>query len=180
MIFQTVELPPGQYTFSADRDGDDYYYNWLTDGTYVAAAAADQLPLTADLETEALAYSALSESQSVSFFLDSATTVSLGLIANMHDKRCVAVGKFILQYKQLIFGDGAEPVAVREPSFVAKRTLEAKGGFGCINIRVSQPQRVVVNDLSGKTLFADWVEYPARIPVRRGIYLVNGCKVLVR
>ena len=180
MIFQTVELPPGQYTFSADRDGDDYYYNWLTDGTYVAAAAADQLPLTADLETEALAYSALSESQSVSFFLDSATTVSLGLIANMHDKRCVAVGKFILQYKQLIFGDGAEPVAVREPSFVAKQTLEANGGFGCINIRVSQPQRVVVNDLSGKTLFADWVEYPARIPVRRGIYLVNGCKVLVR
>lgn len=180
MIFQTVELPPGQYTFSADRDGDDYYYNWLTDGTYVAAAAADQLPLTADLETEALAYSALSESQSVSFFLDSATTVSLGLTANMHDKKCVAVGKFILQYKQLIFGDGAEPVAVREPSFVAKQTLEAKGGFGCINIRVSQPQRVVVNDLSGKTLFADWVEYPARIPVRRGIYLVNGCKVLVR
>lgn len=180
MVFQTVELPAGQYTFTADRDGDDYYYNWLPDGTYVAAALGDQLPLTDNLKTEALAWSPLSESSSVSFFLDNTTTVSLGLIANMHDKKCVAVGKFILQFKQLILGDGDDPVAVNDPTFTADPTLEATGGLGCINIRVNKPQRVVVADLSGKTIFADWLEQPARIPVQRGVYVVNHKKILVR
>lgn len=180
MIFQTIELPAGQYTFTADRDGDTYSYNWLTDGTYVAAAVGDHLPVTADLEKGALAWSALSESQSVTFMLDTVTTVSLGLIANMSNKRCVAVGKFILQYKQLIYGEGTEPDAVCEPSFMAVQTLEARGGLGNINIRVSKPQRVVVADLSGKTIFADWLESSACIPVRRGIYIVNRTKVLVR
>ena len=180
MIFQTVTLPPGQYTFTADRDGDDYYYNWLTDGTYVAAATGEQLPLTADLEAEALDWSPLSESQSVAFFLEDTTTVSLGLIANMHDKKCVAVGKFILQYKQLIYGDGNAPDAVCEPLFMAEQSLQADGGFGCINIRVGKPQRVVITDLSGKTIFADWLDYDARIPAHRGIYIVNNQKVITR
>ena len=180
MIFQTVELPAGQYTFAADRDGDTYYYNWLTDGTYVAAAAGDQLPLTADLPTEALAWSHLSENNAVTFMLEEPTSVSLGLIANMSDKKCVAVGKFVLLYRQLILGEGAEPDAVRTPSFTASPTLDARGGLGCINVRVHKPQRVVVNDLSGKTVFADWLESDARIPVRRGIYIVNRTKVLVR
>ena len=180
MIFQTVELPAGQYTFTADRDGDTYYYNWLTDGTYVAAAVGDRLPVTDLLGSEALAWSPLSESQSVTFMLDTLTTVSLGLIANMSDKRCVAVGKFVLEYKQLIYGESTEPDAIREPSFVAEQTLEARGGLGSINIRVGKPQRVVVCDLSGKTIFADWLESSACIPARRGIYIVNRSKVLVR
>lgn len=180
MIFQTVELPAGQFTFTADRDGDDYYYNWLTDGTYVAAAAADQLPLTADLESEALAWSPLSNSQSISFFLEDTTRVSLGLIANMHDKKCVAVGKFILQYKQLILGDGAEPDGISEPSFLAEQTLQASGGLGAINIRILKPQHVTVTDLSGTIIFQDWLDTHARIPAHRGIYVVNKQKILVR
>lgn len=180
MIFQTVELPAGQYTFTADRDGDTYYYNWLTDGTYVAAAIGDQLPITANLPTEALAWSPLSENQSVTFMLEEPTTVSLGLIANMSDKKCVAVGKFILQYKQLIYGEGTEPDAICTPSFSAEPSLDVSGGLGCINIRVNKPQRVVVADLSGKTVFADWLESSARIPAHRGIYIVNRTKVLVR
>ena len=180
MVFQTVELPAGQFTFTADRDGDDYFYNWLTDGTYVAAAVGDELPVTEDLKTKALASSPLSTSTSITFFLDAPTTVSLGLIANMSDKKCVAVGKFILHYKQLVLGDGTEPDGVSEPKFMAEQSLEAKGGIGCINVSVSKPQRVVVSDLSGKTVFADWLEFPARIPVHRGIYVVNHQKVLVR
>ena len=180
MIYQTVTLPAGEYTFIADRDGDDYHYNWLTDGTYIAAAAGDELPLTADLKEQALASSPLSTNPSVTFFLEDTTTVSLGLIANMSDKKCVAVGKFILQYKQLILGDGAEPDAVNEPTMMAAKTMEARGGFGCIYIRVNKPQRVAVRDLSGKTCFADWLDADARIPLQRGIYIVNGQKVVVR
>ena len=180
MIFQTVELPAGYYTFTADRDGDTYSYNWLTEGTYVAVAAGDRLPLTAALATDALASSALSNSSSVSFMLDTATTVSLGLIANMNSKRCVAVGKFILQHKQIIYANGHEPDAILSPSYTAEQSLQATGGFGCINIKVNKPQRVVVTDLSGKTIFADWLDLNACIPARRGIYIVNKQKTLVR
>ena len=180
MIFQTIELPAGQYTFIADRDGDTYHYNWLPDGTYIAAAAGDELPLTADLKEQALAWSPLGTDPSVTFFIEDTTTVSLGLIANMTDKKCVAVGKFILQYKQLIWGDGAEPDAVNEPSLMAAKTLEARGGFGCIYIYVNKPQRVTVSDLSGKVLFQDWLELDARIPIPTGLYLVNSQKIIVR
>lgn len=180
MIFQTVELPAGEYTFTADRDGDTYYYNWLTDGTYIAAAAGEQLPLTEDLDTEALASSPLSTNQSVSFMLEEPTKVSLGLIANMTDKKCVAVGKFILRCKTLVMGDGSDYDGICQPAVTARHDLQANGGLGCINIRVDRPQRVVIADLSGKQLFADWLDYDARIPVRRGIYIVNNQKVVVR
>ncbi len=180
MIFQTVELPAGEYTFTADRDGDTYYYNWLPDGTYIAAAAGDQLPLTENLETEALASSPLSTNQSVSFMLEEPTKVSLGLIANMTDKKCVAVGKFILRCKTLVMGDGSDYDGICQPAVTARHDLQANGGLGCITIRVDRPQRVVIADLSGKQLFADWLDYDARIPVRRGIYIVNNQKVVVR
>ena len=180
MIFQTVELPAGEYSFTADRDGDTYSYNWLTEGTYIAAAVGEQLPLTESLETEALASSPLSSNQTITFMLDEPTQVSLGLIANMSNKRCVAVGKFILQCKTLVMGDGSDYDGICQPSITAKHDLQATGGLGCINIRVDKPQRVVVADLSGKQIFADWLDFNARIPVRRGIYIVNSQKVVVR
>jgi hypothetical protein len=92
----------------------------------------------------------------------------------------VAVGKFVLQYKELIYGEGTDPDAICTPTLTAEPTLEATGGLGYINIRVNKPQRVVVSDLSGKTIFADWLETSASIPVRRGIYIVNHSKVFVR
>jgi len=180
MIFQTVELPAGEYSFTADRDGDDYYYNWLTDGTYIAAAAGDQLPLTSDLQTDALAWSPLSTNQTVTFMLEEPATVSLGLIANMSDKKCVAVGQFILKCKQLVHSDGSDYDGICTPALTAKHDLQAAGGIGCINVRVDKPQRVVVSDLSGKRIFADWLDFDARIPVHRGIYIVNNQKVIVR
>ncbi|MBQ9285732.1 MAG: DUF5013 domain-containing protein [Bacteroidaceae bacterium] len=180
MIFQTVELPAGEYTFTADRDGDDYYYNWLTDGTYVAAAAGDELPVTDALATDALAWAKLSESQSIKFCLDEPTTVSLGLIANMSDKKCVAVGKFVLLQKAIIEVNGTDFDGVSEPTLRTEQSLQATGGLGCINIRVNKPQRVAVSDLSGKLVFRDWLDFDARIPAKRGIYVVNNQKVIVR
>ena len=183
MIFQTVELPEGEYTFIADRDGDDYYHNWLTDGTYVAAAAADELPLTADLEEQALAWSKLTETGAIHFTLNEPTRVSLGLIANMSDKRCVAVGKFILRQKVVIHEEGS-PIDpsddVSAPFVSAEASLQAAGGFGCIRIRVARPQHVTVSDLSGKVIFHEWLEGDASIPARKGLYVVNRQKVIVR
>lgn len=179
MCFQTVELPAGHWTFTASRDGDDYYYNWLPDNCYVAAAAADQLPVTADLANDALAYAPLNDN-TISFLLDEPTTVSLGVIANMANKQCVAIGAFELLYKPLIEISGTTPDAISEPTLIAEQTLQAKGGVGCINIIVNKPQHVAVCDLAGKSIFSDWLDYNARIPARRGVYVVNSQKVVVR
>ncbi len=182
MAYQTVELPAGAYTFIADRDGDDYYYNWLTDGTYVAAAVGDELPVTADLEMQALAWSKLSETGAISFFLDEPTKVSLGVIANMSDKKCVAIGKFVLLQKPIINEEGnvIDPTGVSEHFVSAEMTLQATGGLGCIHIAVAQPQHITVCDLSGKVFFNEWIDSNCCIPVRRGLYIVNRQKVLVR
>ncbi len=179
MCYQTVELPAGHWTFTASRDGDDYYYNWMPDNCYIAAASGDELPATADLAAEALAYAPL-DKNTISFLLEEPATVSLGVIANLKDKQCVAIGAFELLYKPLIDIDGQEPDAICAPAVRAERTLQASGGVGCINIVVAKPQHVVVSDLSGKQIFSDWLDYNARIPARRGIYVVNSQKVVVR
>ena len=98
----------------------------------------------------------------------------------MANKQCVAIGAFELLYKPLIEISGTTPDAISEPTLIAEQTLQAKGGVGCINIIVNKPQHVAVCDLAGKSIFSDWLDYNARIPARRGVYVVNSQKVVVR
>ena len=179
MIFQTVELPAGEYTFSVSRDDDTYSYNWYPEGTYIVASVGDQLTTTANLDSEALAWCELKD-MIINFTLNEPTRVSLGLLSNMSGQLCVAIGSFKLTQKVILNSDGSDYDGICQPMLLAEHSLQAAGGLGCINIRVNKPQRVVVADLSGKTIFADWLDFDARIPVRRGIYIVNRQKVMVR
>ena len=180
MVFQTVELPAGCWTFTASRDGDTYSYNWMPDNCWIAAALGNQLPLSADLQSDALAFAKLDDN-TISFQLDEASTVSLGVIANLANKQCVAIGKFELLYKPLTDISGHDIAdAISEPTLKAEPSLLAKGGLGCINVRVEKPQHVVVVDLTGKRLFSDWLDFDARIPAKRGVYVVNSQKVVVK
>jgi hypothetical protein len=179
MVFQTVELPAGFWTFTASRDGDTYSYNWMPDNCWIAAAMGDELPISAELESKALAYDKLSN-YTISFQLNEKSTVSLGVIANLANKQCVAIGKFELLYKPLTEISGHDIDGISEPSVKAEPTLMATGGIGCINIRVEKPQHVTVVDLTGKSIFSDWLDFDARIPAKRGIYVVNSQKVVVR
>ena len=179
MVFQTVELPAGFWTFTASRDGDTYSYNWMPDNCWIAAAMGDELPISAELESKALAYDKLSN-YTISFQLNEKSTVSLGVIANLANKQCVAIGKFELLYKPLTEISGHDIDGISEPSVKAEPTLMATGGLGCINIRVEKPQHVTVVDLTGKSIFSDWLDFDARIPAKRGVYVVNSQKVVVR
>jgi hypothetical protein len=95
----------------------------------------------------------------------------------------VAVGKFILRQKVVIHEEGS-PIDpsddVSAPFVSAESSLQAAGGFGCIRIRVARPQHVTVSDLSGKVIFHEWLEGDASIPARKGLYVVNRQKVIVR
>jgi len=181
MIYQTIELPAGIYQFAADRDGDTQGYNWYPEGTYIVASKGDILSTTAELESDALAYANIDD-HTIKFELEEPTQVSLGLLSNMSGQLCLAVGQFLL-YQQVITnleGNGDQPDAINDLTVNAEQTLLAGGGLGCINIRVAKPQHVVVCDLAGKVIFREWLETDARIPAKRGIYIVNRQKVMVR
>lgn len=178
-LFQTMELPAGSYVFLADREaGPDY--NWQPQDTYIVASRGETLTNTADLETEALAHSNIENS--ISWILDEPATVSLGLLSNMTGQTCVAVGSFKLYQRVLITqeANGESPSAVADLALRAEPSLQATGGLGAINIRVVTPQRVTVCDLNGKVIFRDWLDTNARIPVQRGIYIVNSQKIMVK
>ena len=96
-VFQTVTLPAGAYTFTAE------FSNWEGEPveSYLVAAAGKTLPVTDSLATKALGYTKmLSKAQtmtnSVSFILTEETEVSLGILANINGRRCVTFKQFSL------------------------------------------------------------------------------------
>ena len=96
--YQTVTLPAGAYSFTAYYDSSEGECG----NSYIAVAEGSTLPVTADLETEALAFTKMkpkasdTESNSVFFFLTKETRVSLGLILNMSGQMCMTIQKFEL------------------------------------------------------------------------------------
>ena len=184
MIYQTVELPAGVYQFAADRDGDTADYNWYPEGTFVVAGKGDILPTTELLPTDALAYANIDD-HTITFELEEPTEVSLGLLSNMSGQLCLAVGQFLLYHRVLIAkeGNGERPGdadGIEDLMVSAEQTLQAAGGMGCINIHIAEPQHVTVCDLAGKVIFHEWLETDAHIPAKRGLYVVNSQKVIVK
>ena len=184
MIYQTVELPAGIYQFAADRDGDTADYNWYPEGTYIVAGKGDILPTTEQLPTDALAYANIDD-HTITFELKEPTEVSLGLLSNMSGQLCLAVGQFLLYQRVLIAkeGNGERPGdadGIEDLMVSAEQSLQAAGGMGCIDIHVAKPQHVTVCDLAGKIIFHEWLEADARIPAKRGLYVVNSQKVIVK
>lgn len=96
-VYQTVTLPAGKYTFSAnygDFEGSCGY-------SYVVAAVGDSLPDSNNVEVEALAAQLMKDKSevngnSVSFVLSKETTVSLGLVINLIHKACCTIDNFTL------------------------------------------------------------------------------------
>jgi hypothetical protein len=62
----------------------------------------------------------------------------------------------------------------------AEPTLQAFGGLGTIRIAVSEPQEVVVVALNGAVIWQGFVVKQATIPARKGLYIVNHQKIIVR
>lgn len=175
-IYQTVTLPAGAYEFGS----------WSSSGTnpnsnYLVAAEGTGLPDYGDLATAALGYSP--SSSSCKFILKEQTPVSLGIVSNMSGQTIHTVAAFALQHSPIIeIQAGPIEVAIEtvQNELQAVPEVEAIGGFGAINITVSEPQRVDVFDLTGKLIWSSFVEKKAVVPVRKGLYIAGRQKVLVR
>ncbi len=154
MAFQTVTLPAGAYVFSANYGN----YEGEASGNYLVVAEGDELPLTADLNTAALAYKAMdskstSTENKVFFALTEPATVSLGILSNMAGQQCMSLRSFALTAMPLTKIEG---LADGIGQAVTPQDLNNGLGNGSIY------------DLSGRRI---------QIP-GKGVYIIGGKKVV--
>ncbi len=152
MVYQTVTLPAGAYVFTANFGN----YEGEASGNYLVVAGGDELPETANLNTEALAYKAMdskstSSQNKVFFALTEPTTVSLGIVANMAGQQCMSIRSFALTTLPL---------------------TQIKGLVDGID-NLDTPQSLNANiehiyDLSGRR-----IQLPGK-----GVYIIGGKKVI--
>ena len=95
-VFQTVTLPAGAYTFTANYGN----YEGESSNCYMVAAAGSRLPNTSEIK-KSIAYKAMdtkdeASSNTLVFFFTEPTTVSLGILANMAGTQCISIDSFVL------------------------------------------------------------------------------------
>ena len=153
-VFQTVELPAGAYVLTATYG--EFEGNGA--GSYLAVAAGQTLPNTADLAAQALAYTAMEAksdqypSNSLFFVLPEPTEVSLGMVVNMNGQNCATFSAFNL---------------VKYPLEQIEALPE-----GIEDITLTQEKRDgTIYDLYGRRVIR---------PERGGVYIIGGQKVMVK
>ena len=150
-VYQTVTLEPGLYTFTANFGT----YEGQAEGCYLVAAKGKGLPNTADLPNESINYldmeakSSTVTSNALLFQVAERTEVSLGIVANMSGKQCVAIRSFALNYC---------PVEVMQP---------LPDGIG--TIQGDNPLIRGIYDMNGRRVNA---------PRRGNLYIIDGNKVV--
>ena len=102
-VYQTMELTAGYYTLEVEYDKT---YEGQCGSSYVVAALGNTLPATNDL-SQSIGYTAMKEKGAASvnmidFVLMDKATVSLGLVVNMTDKKCMAIQRFTLKRSEVV------------------------------------------------------------------------------
>lgn len=96
-LWQTVLLPAGRYTFYSElSDGTD------AQGSFLVACEGTEMLTNATYAEKAIAWCSLTD-PSISFTLEKATQVSLGIIVNMSGQLCLSFKHFRLE--GMAFGD---------------------------------------------------------------------------
>lgn len=96
-VFQTVTLPAGAYTLTATYGN----YEGESSNCYMVAAAGTKLPNTSEINSRSIAYKAMetkdeTPSNTLVFFFNEPTTVSLGIVANLAGNQCLSINSFVL------------------------------------------------------------------------------------
>ena len=162
-VFQTITLPAGFYTFTAEYDAT---YEGQCGGSYLVAAEGNSLPATENIN-EAVAYTAMKQkgaatSNSVSFVLTEETTISLGLLVNMSGSLCMTMQKFTLAQSQVTVVGTTEEI----PSHIEVNTID-----------IAPTTIKGIYDLMGRRISTNGQHVEGLAP---GIYLIDGRKVVVK
>ena len=180
-LYQVVTLPAGAYELLS---GTMRPTENNPSANYLAAAEGVGLPDFNKLSKDAMGYAPSNQtSPTCKFTLTEEKQVSLGIVCSQSGQSCHTITGFALYYTPLSVltpGEIVDAIETVEDALQAVPEVEAVGGFGAINITVSEPQRVDVFDLTGKLIWSSFVEKKAVVPVRKGLYIAGRQKVLVR
>lgn len=174
-LYQTTTLPAGAYQLSTTTN-----HETAPASNFLVVAEGTGLPDYKNIGTS-LGYAKGNEK--CHFILTSETPVSVGILSNQSGQSCHTVGQFkllqmpfsVIEAGEII--DGVEQV---KNEVNVTPTLQAYGGLGCILVSVDEPQHVEIFDLSGKLIWSEFVISQANISARKGLYIVNRQKVVVR
>ncbi len=172
--YQTVLLPAGKYTFSLDVSSKA----GTVSNSYLTVTEGPEL---ADNETinKSLAYTPLGNETSMEFILSREAEVSLGILYNLPSYSRFNIEAFKLgrQDVEIIEADGETSIyeTIRNG-----RAGEAYGRDGGIMIASESRKEFRIYNAAGQCVFNDYVHGVHFLPFEKGIYVVNGHKVLVK
>lgn len=172
--YQTVTLPVGYYVLAVKG-----YQEFAADGSYLVAASGKGLPETDNVSRGSIAYAPLNNKEVGFVIKDKEQEVSLGILANMSGKSCLTLERVSLLKK--LFEEYGSPATDVESAELpeAESRLHILVRNGSLDITSDELQRVRVVSVTGMTCYDRKVQGTVRLSLSKGIYIVNGKKVMV-
>ena len=172
--YQYVTLPKGRYCLSVENHNE---FNGELSNLVVADGKG--LPNTNDMASGAKAYTRLTNKKLNFNVEDDTEDVSLGIVANLNAKSCIRLKHIKLERKLLeVYGTPTTDMdceEITQPSSLLQVTVSP----GSITIVSDKEQHVRIVSISGITCFNGSVQGTKRISLAKGVYIVNGKKVMV-
>ncbi|MBQ0088002.1 MAG: DUF5013 domain-containing protein [Prevotellaceae bacterium] len=175
-LFQTTKLPAGYYTFTVGTPSSSYNY----EGSYMEVAKGREFYGDADFRNKAIAYSELTENNSVDFVVAEESEITVGLVLNCSNiNRILGFSGFTLTYTPMDVKKADNLTNVYD---AVKAGVQAKFSpvMGGIKVICENMENIRIYTVDGKCVFNDNVEGVHILPLQPGIYTVNGMKLEVR
>ena len=170
-LYQTVTLPAGHYVF-----GFEYGEGDVDDASHIVVAKGTGLPNKEDLGSQALAYT-LTKNGELAFDLDDQTEVSLGIVFNTSGEKAQYVKRFFIERK--ITNQAGDVTGIELPTADGSNAVEVTAQLGGVNLTAANGALVRIVSASGISFYNAYVKGTRFVALPKGIYLVNGQKVLV-
>lgn len=172
--FQAVTLPAGFYRLSVES-----YSDFSAGGSYLAAAEGEGLPLTANLEADALGYAPLADKE-MTFVVDDEKEVSLGMLINMSGLSCLTIKELRLEqlnYRQVDANGEITAIGQLPVDETDGLRIDVQGGKAVLT--VDSPRRVRVYTVAGQLAFDREVTGSVTLNLPAGVYVADGRKFII-
>ena len=170
-FYQTITLPAGHYIFGFEyADGD------IDDESHIVVNKGAGLPNKNQLRSHAYAYTLMSNGE-LAFDLADETEVSVGLVLNSRGQMKQNFKRFYLERK--ITNIPGDVTGIELPSADGSNAVDVAAQMGGVSLTAANGANVRIVTASGVSLFNGYVKGTRFVALPKGIYLVNGQKVLV-
>ena len=170
-FYQTITLPAGHYIFGFEyADGD------IDDESHIVVNKGAGLPNKNQLRSHAYAYTLMSNGE-LAFDLADETEVSVGLVLNSRGQMKQNFKRFYLERK--ITNMPGDVTGIELPSANGSNAVDVAAQMGGVSLTAANGTNVRIVTASGVSLFNGYVKGTRFVALPKGIYLVNGQKVLV-